>query len=170
MGGPKALAAIADAAKGGDEDIQDATTRALGEWMTPDAAPVLLEITKTSVPGKYRVRALRGYLRIARQQKLPDAERLAMCRQALKLADRDEERALALDALKRCPSTESIALASSLLDDKGVQRHAVETAVFIAEKIKDKEPAAAKAAAAKALKADPQGEHAERARALTNIP
>ena len=98
---------------------------------------------------KYRVRALRGYLRIARQQKLPDAERLAMCRQALKLADRDEERALVLDALKRCPSAESIELASSLLDDKGVHEHAVETAVFIAEKIKDKDPAAAKAAGEK---------------------
>jgi HEAT repeat protein len=168
MGGPKALDTIAGAVKSGDDELQDAGTRALGEWMTPDAAPVLLEITKTAEPGKYRVRALRGYLRIARQQKLPDAERLTMCRQALALADRDEERALVLDALKRCPTAESIELASSLLDDKAVKQHAVETAVFIAEKIKDKNPAAAKAAAEKALKADPNGKLADRARAITN--
>ena len=62
--------------------------------MTADAAPVLLEITKGSAADKYRVRALRGYLRIARQQKMPDAERLAMFRQGLELAKRPEERAV----------------------------------------------------------------------------
>lgn len=168
MGGPNALATIGAAVKGGDAELQDVGTRVLGEWMTADAAPVLLEITKTSSPGKYRVRALRAYLRIARQQKMSDAERLEMCRQGLALADRDEERDLALDTLKRCPSAESVELASSLLDDKELRDRAVETAVFIAEKIKDKDPAAAKSAGEKALKANPQGDFADRARALTN--
>jgi hypothetical protein len=70
--------------------------------------------------------------------------------------------------LKRCPTTESIELASSMLNDKAVQERAVETAIFIGEKIKAKHPAAAKAAAEKALKVDPNGKLADRARALTS--
>jgi HEAT repeat protein len=167
MGGPKALETIAVAVKSGDEQSQDAGTRALGEWMTIDAAPVLLEIAKGSAPDKYRVRALRGYLRLARQQKMADADRLAMCRVALAAAQRDDERALVLDALKRCPSPESVDLASSMLSDAELRDRAVETAIFIGEKIKDKNPAAAKSAGEKALKADPDGKMADRARALT---
>lgn len=168
MGGPKALQTIASAAKSDDAELQDVGTRVLGEWMTTDAGPVLLEVTKSPIADKYRVRALRGYLRIARQQKMPDAERIAMVRQGLALAKRSEERELALDALKRCPSAESIILASALLDDAGVRDRAVETAIFIGEKIKDKDPAAAKTAAEKALKVAPPGKMADRARALTN--
>lgn len=168
MQGAKALQTIASAAKSDDAELQDVGTRVLGEWMTTDAGPALLEITKSSIADKYRVRALRGYLRLARQQKMPDAERIAMVRQGLALAKRSEERELALDALKRCPSAESIKLASALLDDASVRDRAVETAIFIGEKIKDKDPAAAKTAAEKALKVAPPGKLADRARALTN--
>ncbi len=168
MGGPKALETIAAAVKSGDPELQDVGTRVLGEWMTVDAAPVLMEISKSSSPDKFRVRALRGYLRLARQLKMSDAARLEMCRQALAVAERDEERALALDALKRCPSAESVKLASSLLDDAQVRDRAVEVAIFIGEKIKDKDPAAAKTAGEKALRAAPQGKLADRARALSN--
>jgi HEAT repeat protein len=168
MGGPTALETIAVAVKSGDEQLQDVGTRALGEWMTADAAPVLLEITKDPSSKKYQVRALRGYLRIARQLKqLPDEQRIAMAREALEIAQRPEERELALDVLKRCPSVESIELASSLVDDTEIRDRAVETAIFIGEKIKDKEPVAAKTAGQKALETSPSKELADRARALT---
>jgi HEAT repeat protein len=168
MGGPKALEAIAVSIKGGDENLQDAGTKTLGQWMTVDAAPTLLEISKSSAPDKYRVRALRGYLRLARQLKMSNDERLAMCRLGLAAAERIEERELVLDALKRCPSAESVQMASALVDDASVRDRAVETAIFIGEKIKDKDPAAAKSAGEKALKAVPNGKLAERARALAN--
>jgi hypothetical protein len=93
-----------------------------------------------------------------------------MFRQGWDLAKRPEERELALDILKRCPSAESVKLASSFMDDSQMRQHAVETAIFIAEKIKDKDPAAAKSAAEKALKAEPNGKLADRARALTKSP
>ncbi len=98
---------------------------------------------------KYKTRALRGYLRIARQLDLPDNERLAMCRKALKIAERPDERKLALDALKRCPSAEAIELASALVDDRELRQPAVETAIFIGEKIKTTDPAAAESRPAK---------------------
>ena len=70
--------------------------------------------------------------------------------------------------LKRCPSAESIELASSLVDDAEIRDQAVETAIFIGEQIKDKDPDAAKHAAEKALEAAPPKELADRARALTS--
>jgi len=168
MGGPTALATIADVSKSDNSDLLDVGTRVLGAWMTIDAAPVLLDISKTSSADKYRVRALRGYLRLARQLKMSDADRLAMCRQALEVAKRDEERALVLDALKRCPSAESIKLASSMISDADMRDRAVEVAIFIGEKIKDKDPAAAKSAGEQALKAVPAGKLADRARKLAS--
>jgi HEAT repeat protein len=168
MGGSKALATIAAAAKSDDAQLQDAGTRVMGEWMTADAAEPLYEIASSD--HRYKTRALRGYLRIARQLDLPDDERLAMCRKALKIAERPDERKLALDALKRCASAEAIELASALIDDRELRQPAVETAIFIGEKIKSTDPAAAKTAGEKALEADASGELADRARALTNSP
>ncbi len=169
MGGPTALETISEAVKNGDDNLKDVGTRVLGEWMTADAGPVLLEISQDPNSKKYQVRALRGYLRIARQLKqLPDSERIAMAREALKVAQRQEERELAIDVLERCPSAESIELATSLVDDEQLRPRAVQAAIFIGEKIKDKEPAAAKAAAEKALKASPPQELADRAKALTS--
>jgi hypothetical protein len=167
MGGPKALQTIAAASKGDNAELQDVATRVLGEWMTADAAAPLYEIAASD--HQYKTRALRGYLRIARQLDLSDAERLEMCRKALAIAERDEERALALEAMKRCPSAESIKLATALLDDAELRDRAVEAAVFIGERIKDENPAAAAAAGEKALQARPRRELAERARALTRI-
>jgi HEAT repeat protein len=168
MGGAKALATISIAAKSDDAQLQDAGTRVMGEWMTADAAEPLYEIAASD--HRYKTRALRGYLRIARQLDLPDDERLAMCRKALKIAERPDERKLALDALKRCASAEAIELASALIDDRELRQPAVETAIFIGEKIKSTDPAAAKTAGEKALEADASGELADRARALTNSP
>ena len=168
MGGTKALDTVAEAAKSDNAELQDVGTRVLGEWMTADAAGPLYEIASSE--HKYKTRALRGYLRIARQLNLPDRERLAMCRKALAIAERPQERELALDAMKRSPSAEAVELASSLLDDREIRDRAVETAIFIGEAIKDTDPAAAKSAGEKALEAQPSGEFAKRARALTGAP
>jgi HEAT repeat protein len=167
MGGPTALKSIAKAVRGGDAELQDVGTRVLGEWMTADAAPHLYEIAASE--HRYKTRALRGYLRIARQLDLSNAQRLDMCRKALAIAERDEERALALEAMKRCPSAESIKLATSLVDDAELRQRAVEAAIFIGERIKDTDPAAAASAGQKALEARPPRELAERARALTRV-
>jgi HEAT repeat protein len=167
VGGEEALAIVSAAAVDRSPELQDAATRELGQWMTPDAAVPLYKIA-ASGDHKHRIRALRGYLRIARQLNLPDAERLEMCRKALKIAERPDERELALDVMKRYPSAEGVELASSLLEDAELRQRAVEAAVFIGEQIKEKDPAAAKSAGEKALDAEPSGDLADRARALTS--
>ena len=61
MGGPKALETIHATMKQNDDQIQDAGSRVLGEWMGVDAAPVLADLAKTAPGDKYRVRGARLY-------------------------------------------------------------------------------------------------------------
>jgi HEAT repeat protein len=100
VGGTGALASIGSAAKANDAELQDASSRLLGEWMTADAAPVLLDLAKTAPGEKYRVRALRGYIRIARQFVMSDQQRCEMCQNAMAAATQPAERKLVLDVLK----------------------------------------------------------------------
>jgi hypothetical protein len=108
VGGGRALAAVAAAAKSGQEPLQDAGTRLLGKWMTADAAPVLLDLAKTLPDGKYRDRALKGYLRIARQLAANEAERIAMCRTALAAARDDGDREIVFEAIKGMPNADAV--------------------------------------------------------------
>src|SRR5262249_5839804 len=83
MGGAKALATIGAAVRGTDPKLQDTGSGVLGEWMTLDAAPVLLDLAKTAPSEKYQGRAMRGYLRLARQFAKSDDVRAEMCASAL---------------------------------------------------------------------------------------
>ncbi len=142
MGGPTALEALGAAAKTADPQLQDAASRLLGAWMTADAAPVLLDVAKSAADAKYKTRALRGYLRIARQLKLPVDQQLAMCREATAVCQRDEEKKLVLEILQRHPSAESLSLVLPFLAHAGVTQEAASAAVAIAEKVIDRNPAA----------------------------
>jgi HEAT repeat protein len=165
LGGAKALEGVAQAAKGANEALQDAATRVLGEWLTPDAAPVLLELA-SSGNDKFKIRCLRGYIRIPRQLDVPLDERAAMCRKALAVAERDEERKLVLEVLARYPSRESLDVALSVLETATLKQAAAQTAVKIAEKIADSEPAAVADAMQNLLEAGVRGGPANRAKAL----
>jgi hypothetical protein len=67
--------------------------------MSPAAAPVLLQVARGH--GPFRIRALRGYLRIARQLQLTPEQRLEMCEAALDIAQRDQERELIREIARR---------------------------------------------------------------------
>jgi hypothetical protein len=123
VGGPKALEAIA-AAMQESEALQDAGSRLLGEWMSVEAAPVLLAQVAAAPINKYKVRALRGYIRLARQFDMPAEERAEMCRQALKLANRAEEQALVLAILTRYPDLEMLKIAVSAKSNPVIQEAA----------------------------------------------
>jgi len=111
VGGTKALAAVAMAAKSGDQSLADVSTRVLGKWMTADAAPVLLELATTDAAGPYRGRALKGYLRIARQFALPEPERAEMCRKALAAAKDPADRKAVVEILVRYPHPTTLVVA-----------------------------------------------------------
>lgn len=136
VGGTKALAAVGKAAKSSDPQLQDTSSRLLGEWMTIDAAPVLLDLAKAGPDNKYHVRALRGYIRIARQFTMPDEQRLEMCQKSLEAARQPAERKLVLDVAKRYPNLETLKLAAKLTrDDSELNEEATQATLAIAQKL-----------------------------------
>ena len=135
VGGDTALRAVSAGAKSADAQVQDAAYRVLGEWTTSDAAPQLLALSKESGNDKLQVRALRGYLRIARQFDIPNAQRLAMYREGLATARRDDERRLAVEVLLRIRTPESLTLAVGHLGDPALRETAGRVAIGISDKI-----------------------------------
>ncbi len=109
VGGKRALAAVAAAARTADQEpLLDAGTRLLGKWQTADAAPVLLELVKSLPEGRYRDRSIKGYLRIARQLAADEAERIEMCRMALAAARNDADRGIIAEAIKGMPNAAAV--------------------------------------------------------------
>jgi HEAT repeat protein len=135
VGGAKALAAVGAAARDARAEIQDTASRLLGEWMNVDAAPVLLDLAKTAADEKYKVRALRGYIRLARQFTMPDADRARMCRTALETAERDAEKKLVLEVLERYPSGDTLQIALDAAKIPALKNDAAAIAMVIAQRV-----------------------------------
>jgi HEAT repeat protein len=138
-GGPEALQAVRGAVEDADKDVRATAFRVLGEWMSVDAAPLLLDLAKNSREPADKLLALRGYLGIALQNSVAATDRLAICRQAAPLIQRPEEKRMLLGALGSVAGGESLDLIVSYLDDPAVRREAVATVMAIAEKRKPKQ-------------------------------
>ena len=130
VGGTKALTTLASAAKSDDPQLQDDGSRLLGKWNSVAAAPVLLDLSKTAPEGKYQIRALRGYLGLARKFAMPEAKRAEMCRKAIATATRQPEKQLALEVMKIHPSTDSLALAVVVIEIPELKDDATAATLF----------------------------------------
>jgi hypothetical protein len=166
VSGQTALETVVASVKSDDSAIKDAATRVLGEWVNGDAAPALLQIAKNDPDPKYQVRALRGYVRIARQLQLPAKTKLSIFRTAMEVAKRDEEKQLALDILTRIPSPATLDLAVSYLREPTLKDAAAEAAVKIAPKLVGSEPKAVAEAMKKVGEAGVGGNPGARAKQL----
>ena len=96
----------------------------LGQWKSVDAAPILLELHNAVNDQRLRVRAIRAYIRIARQFDMPADRRAAMCRTALETAERDADKRLVLEVLLRYPSDEMQAIAQEAAKDPALKDEA----------------------------------------------
>jgi len=134
VGGTNALAAINDAGKGTNPQLQDVSSRLLGEWMTADVAPVLLDLAK-SPTNQYHVRSMRGYIRVARQFVLPEDQRFEMCQKAYDAARQTAEKKLVLDVLKRYPSMDALTLAIKAMKVPELKEDASQAALVVAQKL-----------------------------------
>jgi len=134
VGGTKALAAVGAAGKSPDATLQDTSSELLGKWMTPDAAPVLLELAKRS-DNKYQGRSIRGYIRVARQMTMSEEQRVEMCKSALEATKKPEEQKLVLVVLKQYPSLDMLRLAVKAAQTPELKADAKEAAEAIAQKL-----------------------------------
>jgi hypothetical protein len=138
MGGAKALEALGAAAKSTDPQLQDTASRSLGEWMNVDAGPVLLDLAKTVTEDKYKVRALRGYIRLARQFAASDRDRLEMCRKAFDASTRTAEQKLVLEVLGRIPNIEALRMAVKATEVPELKEDGARVALAISQKLGNK--------------------------------
>lgn len=134
IGGTTALATVAAAARSDDEPLQDAASRVLGRWKSADAAPVLLDLYNALNNNRLKIRAIRAYIRIARQFDMPAAQRAAMCRRALELAERDEDKRLVLEVLLRYPSDEMRSIAMRAAEVPALKEQAMLVLMGMASK------------------------------------
>ena len=125
VGGATSLEAVAAAARSNDETLRDAAFRVLGQWKSVEAAPILLDLHNAASVQRLKIRAVRAYIRIARQFDMPADRRAAMCRTALKVADRDEDKRLVLEVLLRYPSEEMQAIALEAAKDPALKEEAL---------------------------------------------
>ena len=165
VGGEAALAGARVAAAADEDSAADAATQALGRWLTPDAAPVLLELAKSGSP-EYRIRCLRGNIRIIRQFGLKPDQRLQMSKQAFASATRDEERKLVLDTLTRFPSPQGLQMITPHLGNPSLSEDASKAAVAIGEKIVDNDSKSVADAMRKVVAATKDEETVNRAKVL----
>ena len=163
-GGAEAVALMREFATGSDESLQDAATKTLGVWLSADAAPVLLEVAQGD--GKFANRALGGYIRIFRQFELPEAERVALAANALKVAERPNERNAAIDAMTRFPCVGTFELALDQLDAPGSEAAAAKAVLTIARTVLTLDPEKGKAGLKKLIDANISKSVTDSAKAL----
>jgi len=134
VGGTNALKAVAAAGSSANPKLQDVSSRLLGEWMTEDAAPVLLDLAK-SATNQYQVRSIRGYIRIARQFVLPEEQRFQMCQKAYDASRQPAEKKLVLDILKRYPTMDGLLLTVKAIQVPELKSEANQATMVIAQKL-----------------------------------
>jgi HEAT repeat protein len=165
-GGPKALQTVKAAAADNDAQVKDTALHALCDWPTPDALPLVADLVKTPPTKTIKILAFRGFVRLVPQQEAPDAKKLDWLKDAMALADRDEEKRLVLSALGNVPTANALAVVASHLDNPVLREEACLAAVAIAEKLAPIQDAAVTAAMKQVTKLTANKKLAARARAI----
>ncbi len=163
-GGEKAVAWMRKFALGSNETLQDAATKVLGEWLSADAGPVLLEVAQGN--GRFANRALGGYIRLFRQFELPEEERVAMAAKALEVVRRPNERNAAIEAMTRFPCVGTFDLALAQLNKPGSETAAAQAALTIARTVLDLDPEKGKAGLKQLIEAEVSKDVTDSAKAL----
>jgi len=135
VGGRDALKAVRAAVGDSSTEVHAAAIRALGSWKTTDAAPPLLELAKEADTAADKALSLRAYLGMAARRDLAVEQRLGMCRQAVSLVQRDDEKRLLLGTLSNINSTDAMTVIAPYLNDSAIRQEAVLASLKIAERL-----------------------------------
>jgi hypothetical protein len=92
-------------------------------------------VAKNSASAKYKVRTLRGYIRLVRQFPIPAGERAVMCQKALDTAIRPEEQKLVFEVLERYPNGDTLRIAAKASAVPALKPEASRVALAIAQKL-----------------------------------
>lgn len=135
--GKKALETVLKTIGTTDSVLSDNGVRVLASWKSNDCAPYLVYLAKNHPNGKFRTRALRGYIRILKLSTENNDKRLSLCQEAFSLSTRTDERALAIEAMGRIPSENALRQVVQFFSDDALRGHAYNAAVNIIEHLSD---------------------------------
>jgi len=99
LGGDQALDVLAAGAQDDDENVREAAVAGLSHSRDIRADERLLKLAKTAAKPEHRTLALKGYIRAMRYRDQAPEKKLWLYLQVLDLAQRPEEKKLALDGL-----------------------------------------------------------------------
>ncbi len=169
ISGQTALKTVVAIARSGDDAMQDKATEILGNWTSPEVAPELFALAKDLKENKYKIRALRGYIRIARQLNPSPEEGFTICQNALGLAERADEKAIVLEhSIIRYPSADALQMVMAYVQDPVLGKVACDSAIKIGESIVDGNKAAVAAAMKKIVETAKDADQVAKAKRLLN--
>lgn len=145
--GPAALGAIRAALRDGDAPVRDAAVRALAAW--PDATVLadLKSLVKENRSAPERMLALRGCVRLLRQQNAGAESTLpGELRDLWDVAEGDAERRLLLGAMGEIGASEALNFAVAVCDQPALLNEAAAAVASIARRLAAREPRRARAA------------------------
>jgi type 1 glutamine amidotransferase/HEAT repeat protein len=154
VGGSESLKIARTAAKDSDTSVRTAAVRAMSAWADAEPIEDLLAVARTDKQVVPRTLALRGIVALSSRAKgISAAKLLAVYTEAMKLASSASDTKTLLSGLGAIGSVDALKLAVAHLDNKETANEAALATVNIAEKLAGSDPAAIKAAIAKATAA-----------------
>lgn len=146
LGTPKAFDALIASARDADAGVREAAVRALGQWQGEDAGAALLALAKESKDDNDAYRALGALAGLVQRLGCPNERKLAFAREALVLAQRDEEKRLIIEALGGVLAVETFALLGECFGTPSLCESACAASVVLGERLVRTAPEAVAAA------------------------
>ncbi|HNS18954.1 MAG TPA: HEAT repeat domain-containing protein [Sedimentisphaerales bacterium] len=157
IGDSSALPTLRTALTAREAEIQDAAIRALSDWPTAEPVPDLLKVAQTSESAKYKVLALRGFVRLLGLASDRSAEEtIELYKKAMELAGDAQEKKRVLSGLASAKSLGAMNMAAQYLDDLPLHLEAESATVQIARSVYGADPARTKEILAKVVAATKQ--------------
>ncbi len=135
LGNRESVDVLTNALKSDKTEIRDEAMRSLSQFPNDKPAEQLIQIAKTSAELKHQVLALRGYVRMAEENR-NEEKRLAMLAEALAAAKRPDEIKLALGTMGKTRSPAAMEVVLGYLDDPKLADEAGLAAIAIGDKLR----------------------------------
>ncbi len=134
IGDSSALPTLRTALSSREAEIQDAAIRALSDWPTSEPVPDLLKVAQTAENARYKILALRGFVRLLGLESSRSAEEtIDLYKKAMDLAGDAQEKKRVLSGLAAAKSPAALNMAAAYLDDLALHLEAESAAVQIAQ-------------------------------------
>ncbi len=157
IGDSSALPTLRTALGNREPEIQDAAIRALSDWPTSEPVPDLLKVAQTAENARYKVLALRGFVRLLGLESSRSAEEtIDLYKKAMDLATDAQEKKRVLSGLASARSVAALNMAAAYLDDLTLHQEAESAAVQIAQGTYGADPQRTKDVLAKVIQVTKQ--------------